>query len=123
MSQIFKIRNLSSIPQVCQSSDVAILQKIGEVICENALVYIITNLKGKEKKKDIFKFIDMSLENMKSSKKYICINSNCSFLPERDYQSLALPLDTSASKIIWQKFLCYLLIIPKEKLCTEVTQT
>lgn len=65
----------------------------------------------------------MYLENMKSSKKYICINSNHSFLPEGDYQSLALLLDTSASKIIWQKFLCYLLIIPKEKLCTEVTQT
>lgn len=63
MSQIFKIGNLSSVPQVCQSSDVAILQKTWKVICENALVDIITNLKGKDKKRlDIFRFTDTSLE-------------------------------------------------------------
>lgn len=44
MSQIFKVSDLSCAPQVGQSSDVSIFQKVRQIVSQDVVVHIITDL-------------------------------------------------------------------------------
>lgn len=44
MSQIFKVSNLSCAPQVGQSSNVSIFQKVRQIVSQDVVVHIITDL-------------------------------------------------------------------------------
>lgn len=44
MSQIFKVSNLSCAPQVGQSSNVSIFQKVRQIVSQDVVAHIITDL-------------------------------------------------------------------------------
>lgn len=44
MSQIFKVSDLSCAPQVGQSSNVSIFQKVRQIVSQDVVVHIITDL-------------------------------------------------------------------------------
>lgn len=44
MSQIFKVSNLSCAPQVGQSSNISIFQKVRQIVSQDVVVHIITDL-------------------------------------------------------------------------------
>lgn len=44
MSQIFKVSNLSCAPQVGQSSNVSIFQKVRQIVSQDVVVHIVTDL-------------------------------------------------------------------------------
>lgn len=46
MGQILKVGDLPGVPQVGQRADVAIFQKVGEVVGQDTVVHVIANLRA-----------------------------------------------------------------------------
>lgn len=46
MRQILKVRDLPGVPQVGQRGDVAVFQKVGEVVGQDAVVHVVANLRA-----------------------------------------------------------------------------